>query len=212
MLNFLIRSFVYILFPIFIFRKSQIMIGDYHKKHTIKFNNNDNSNNIGTTELIDRTLILTSGVNNFFKYHTKLLTLFTITSSLFLDLTIIFIMIDAVNNGQSREISILWSSIILRQLSQLIVQIKPVNSLLWKYPGIPSIFVNYNVTTDFYFSGHTVCAVVGYLFLHRLKYFLIGWLFLIFEISFISITHSHYYPDIFTGITTPLAIAYILGY
>jgi hypothetical protein len=164
------------------------------------------------TKLIDRTLIITYRINRLLMQYPKILTLLTIVTSYLLDFIILVIMIEACITTESKEIIILWISIIIRQISQLVIQIDPVPTLLWKDPGLPSLFVNYQVKSDFYFSGHTTCSVIAWLFLQRYQYYISSWLLLILEISFISITHSHYYTDILTGIMTPLAIAFIIGY
>ena len=33
--------------------------------------------------------------------------------------------------------------------------------MIWRRPGIPALFVTYDVANDFFFSGHTAVAVLG---------------------------------------------------
>jgi hypothetical protein len=162
--------------------------------------------------MTDRSLILTQGINNFLREHPSILRFVTFVTSIFLDFVVLSMMIDSIFDDTSKEFLILWFSIVIRQISLTIVRIKPVPTLLWKNPGFPSIFVKYDIQSDFYFSGHTVCSVIGWLFLQRHDFIITSWLFLISEILFVATTHSHYYADILTGITTPLAIAYMIGY
>jgi hypothetical protein len=205
MLKYLADIFIFVLLPLLLFRKSQDFIEKIHSGL------NDN-NVVISPRLTDNMLLITRPINFYLKRHPRIVQIFTILSSFCLDFVITWLLIDSVNKSTFDEVILLWLSIIIRQLSQLVVQLEKVPTLLWQDPGVPSILVKYEVSTDFYFSGHTVCSVVGLLFLQKQGYALLGWAFFLLEISFITVTHSHYFPDILTGITVPLSIAYLLGY
>jgi hypothetical protein len=84
------------------------------------------------------------------------------------------------------------------------------NDTLWVYPGFPSIFVTYESSTDFYFSGHTSFAVIASMNLDKKGYKLFGILNIILQIFTIIVTKSHYYPDILTGFIVPYYIKSII--
>lgn len=74
---------------------------------------------------------------------------------------------------------------------------------IWKYPGFPSLVVSYNMTQDFFFSGHvgftTFCALENYS-LHKFKLAALAAFSTFFEILVLVFTRAHYTIDLFTGI------------
>lgn len=80
---------------------------------------------------------------------------------------------------------------------------------LWSYPGLPAITVNYNDTSDFYFSGHIGAATMYLIETYALgekKLFYITLYVLINEWFFLSFTRSHYIIDLISGFIFPLLL------
>ena len=81
------------------------------------------------------------------------------------------------------------------------------DGMIWRDPGFPSLLVTYNVTSDFFFSGHTGITVLGAVELSRLggrRWLYLGILIALFEITTVLVLRAHYTMDVFTGIVTAL--------
>lgn len=82
---------------------------------------------------------------------------------------------------------------------------QPVN-MMWRDPGFPSLFVTYQVSNDFYFSGHVACCTLAGIELvrHWTGSKSIGLLLSICLILFESFTvlalRTHYITDVVSGI------------
>jgi len=98
----------------------------------------------------------------------------------------------------------------LRQVMQALCALPAPPSLLWHYPGFPSLFVTYNVANDYFFSGHTGIAVLGAVELSKLRK---PWLtalavtVVMFEAATVLILRAHYTMDVFTGALAALWVA-----
>lgn len=195
-----------LILPMTLFWLSQKFVDYCHQKWGLDtIDENNNADPSTTIVMVDQSIIMTKSINQYLNRHRSLLNMITTVTSLILDTIILCIMWEAVV-GEFKYLLVLITSISIRQVSQLMVQIKSCPSLLWIDPGFPSLFVNYNIRTDYYFSGHTVCATVGYLFLSDCGFGYLGMIILAIEVIFISVTHAHYYPDILTGFLTPFAL------
>jgi membrane-associated phospholipid phosphatase len=74
--------------------------------------------------------------------------------------------------------------------------------MIWRYPGVPSLLVTYQVANDFFFSGHTAIAVFGGLQLATFKrpwWFMSGLFIATFEMATVIVLRAHYSIDVFTG-------------
>jgi hypothetical protein len=214
-------SLFVIMFIFFKYSQQQI-----EKVNTGNTGNTGNTENMVSTETIITNSLVAFGVedrllNSKFilkinKYlHDNLYIggyLFIITS-LMIDVGAIIILLKFIFLNEYETPLVLLIGILLRQLCQLTTKLpKPVN-LLWFDPGFPSLFVTYNVTSDFFFSGHTFFSlVVGLDFFSSeflvVKLYSIAFMFL--EITFVIVTHSHYWMDIYSAITTYFAIRYFI--
>jgi hypothetical protein len=74
--------------------------------------------------------------------------------------------------------------------------------MIWHDPGVPSLLVTYDVTTDFFFSGHTGLAVLGAVELARLggrRWLYVGIAIVLLEATTVLVLRAHYTMDVFTG-------------
>ncbi len=55
----------------------------------------------------------------------------------------------------------------LRQACQGLCALPTPPGMIWRDPGLPSLFVTYGTASDLFFSGHTAIAVYGGLELAR---------------------------------------------
>lgn len=103
---------------------------------------------------------------------------------------------------------------ILRQTMEFLVSFPSDPGMVWHYPGFPSLFLNYSVKGDFYFSAYVGINILGALefgdifkrqWLRTLNFFGAG------LVAFIVIVlRSHYTTDIYTSAMTA-AFAYIFS-
>jgi membrane-associated phospholipid phosphatase len=83
-------------------------------------------------------------------------------------------------------------------------------SMIWRYPGFPSLFVTYSVGNDYFFSGHTAIAVFGAMELARLRrrwLTALALLVVLFEVATVLILRAHYTMDVFTGAVVALWVS-----
>lgn len=100
----------------------------------------------------------------------------------------------------------------LRQLCQSLVSLPPIEGMIWRDTGVPTLLVTYGVSNDLFFSGHTALAVFGTLELARpgkpplvILAILLG----LFEVSAVLVLRAHYTMDVFAGATTALFVGLI---
>jgi len=92
---------------------------------------------------------------------------------------------------------------LLRQVSQALVALPPPEGMIWRYPGVPTLFVTYGTRNDFFFSGHTGIAVYGAIELARFRR---GWLTIAgaavaaLEAATVLALRAHYTMDVFAAV------------
>ena len=75
--------------------------------------------------------------------------------------------------------------------------------MVWHSPGFFSLTVPYELTRDFFYSGHTgsLCVIVLEMFYINYRImFCIGFLCLIFMMNMLIITRVHYTIDVMAGL------------
>jgi hypothetical protein len=148
----------------------------------------------------------TTGLNAYLHSTEWLADVFMIVYSILGDAIVLVLIICAIVQSSIRPVLPLLIFMVLRQTMQLLVSFPIDPSLIWHYPGFPSLFSSYNVSGDFYFSAYAGIYILGAMefaeiFHHR-------WLtalsfFFTFLIAFIDIVlRSHYTTDIYTSIIT----------
>jgi uncharacterized protein involved in cysteine biosynthesis len=139
---------------------------------------------------------------------------FTALSSFFVDCSVLFFLIGGMLSGTSRTVLNFAIVMTLRQLSQLTVDL-PIPKHLWfEYPGFPSLFVNYAVKNDFFFSGHTCLAMMVTLEVRKLfptKRWLL-WLtslVSVHQMIIVLIFRTHYIQDVVSGFFAPFFVQFV---
>ena len=91
----------------------------------------------------------------------------------------------------------------LRALCQKVFLFKYPTRYDWGYPGFPSIFVPYDPTNDFYFSGHTGILIIFVLNnINNKRYILafFNFIFAIYMVCLLMIFQAHYSIDCPIGV------------
>jgi len=95
----------------------------------------------------------------------------------------------------------------LRQSVEVLCELPAPEGMIWRYPGFPSLLVDYDHMGDFYFSGHT--ALIAYATaelatLRRWWLTALGVGCTIFVVVVLFSLRAHYTMDVFTGIVAAL--------
>jgi hypothetical protein len=144
---------------------------------------------------------LLSAANRYLAEHPAIADRLLICSSAVIDLLGVFLLAASIFGPSVRPFLGLLLLFAMRQICQLVCALPPPTGMIWRYPGVPSLLVTYNVATDFFFSGHTGLAVLGAVELSRLggRWWILGALIVFFESTTVLILRAHYTMDVFTG-------------
>lgn len=119
-------------------------------------------------EMYDRLHVLTARWNAWLHAHPRHANGVLIASSLCVDVVTLAVLTHAVFGPSFRPFWGVCGLFALRQVSQAAVALPIPPGIIWRDPGVPSLFVTYGVGNDFFFSGHTALAVYGALHLATL--------------------------------------------
>ncbi len=136
-----------------------------------------------------------------------------IVSSFFIDLLGIFLLGRAIFGPSLRPLIGLLIIFVLRQVCQMTCALPPIEGMIWRYPGFPSLLVTYHVSNDLFFSAHTALTVFGAMELARLGRRWLVWAAVglaAFEIVVVLVLRAHYTMDVFTAVFVSLYIGGVL--
>ena len=156
-------------------------------------------------EIGDKAHLWLSSVNRYLNDTPWAARVLLVTSSLGVDFMGLTILYQGIFGPSFRPIIGLTILLALRQLSQYFCALPSPEGMIWKSPGIPSIFVTYGVTNDLFFSGHTAVAVYGALVLSGLggpAYAVAGVVVALFEMLSVLALRAHWSMDVYAGFIT----------
>jgi len=162
----------------------------------------------------DGLLAWTSPLNDYLNEHLSTADALLIVSSGVIDLLGIFLLGKWIFGPSVRPFLGLIFVLGLRQLMQALVALPTPPSMIWHYPGFPSLLVTYGVANDYFFSGHTSIAVFGATELARSgKPWLtaVAVVIALLEVSTVLVLRAHYTMDVFTGAIAALLVACVVG-
>lgn len=181
---------------------------------TQMFLEHDNNNNINNDKIVDRlhNSIIIKKLHNYLLNNMHITKLLIMVTTLMIDINMIYFFLEFIINNKIKPIILLIGGVILRQLCQYINRLPTPEYVLWFDPGFPTLIMNYKVTNDFFFSGHTLVSLIFgvELFLSNNIYVkLYSIFYMISEILFILTSRSHYFMDVYGAISTYFMMAYI---
>jgi len=165
---------------------SQSMIGQHEVENVIS----------------DHAHVLTANWNAYLNQNEKIANTLLIISSGLIDLIGIGLLINAIFGKSFRTFLAVLILFAARQVCQYFCALPMPEGIIWRDPGMPSLFVTYGVANDFFFSGHTGLAVFGAIELARRfgrTGVVIGVSIVIFEIVTVLVLRAHYTMDVVTG-------------
>ena len=145
---------------------------------------------------------LLAGVNQYLRTHPSAANALLIASSAVIDILGVFLLWYSIFGRTVRPFIGLLLLFAMRQACQWTCALEPPPGMIWHSPGVPSMLVTYDVTTDFFFSGHTGLAVLGAVELSRLggrRWLYLGIAIVLFEAATVLVLRAHYTMDVFTG-------------
>jgi hypothetical protein len=101
----------------------------------------------------------------------------------------------------------------MRQSVDLLCELPAPSGMIWRYPGFPSLLVDYGVLGDFFFSGHTALIAYVTLELATLRRWWLTALGLgctLFIVAVLFSLRAHYTMDVFTAVVVAL-LAFLSG-
>jgi hypothetical protein len=155
----------------------------------------------------DSLFIFTESINAYFHAHGRYADLLLIASSAVIDVLGMWLIASSVFGPTMRPFVGLLLLFALRQLTQALCVLPTPEGMIWHDPGLPSLFVTYDVANDFFFSGHTAIAVFAAAQLARLKrpgYVALGIFLAVFEIAAVIVLRAHYTMDVIAGAVAAL--------
>lgn len=152
---------------------------------------------------------LTAGANAWLHAHRHAANALLIGSSLGVDAVTLFVLGYAVLGPSFAPFWGLLCLFVLRQLSQAVVALPAPPGMIWRHPGVPSLFVTYAVGNDFFFSGHTALAVYGAVQLATLgipALAVIGVVLAGLQMVVVIVLRAHWTLDVLAGLFAALLV------
>jgi hypothetical protein len=150
---------------------------------------------------------LTAAAHSALHRHPQRANALLVTSSLLIDLATLKIIYDSVFGPSFAPFAGLAVLFALRLAVQATCALPRPEGIIWRPPGVPSLFVTYGVSNDLFFSGHTALAVYGALHLAQqgsLPGVLLAGAFVLFESATVLILRAHWSADVYAGAVTAL--------
>jgi len=168
---------------------------------------------VGEGAIYDHGHVLTARWNAWLHGHPRHANALLIASSLGVDAVTLFVLFYAVLGPSFVPFWGLFGLFALRQLSQATVALPIPQGVIWRDPGVPSLFVTYGVGNDFFFSGHTALAVYGAMQLAALQIpalTIAGAVLALFQVVVVIALRAHWTMDVVAGLFAALAVGLIV--
>ncbi len=163
--------------------------------------------------IYDHLHYLTRHLNDYLFSHHRAANVLLVISSFFIDALTLFVIALSIFGDSFTPFWGLLILFFLRQLSQMIVALPAPPQMIWRHPGVPSLFVTYGIGNDLFFSGHTALAVYGACQLATLQSPLLsacGIAIALFEAVTVIVLRAHWSLDVLTGTFAALCVALLI--
>lgn len=164
--------------------------------------------------IYDHFHVLTAGWNAWLHRHPRHANAVLIVSSLCVDAVTLFVLLYALLGPSFAPFWGLFVLFALRQLSQASVALPIPEGVIWRDPGVPSLFVTYGVANDLYFSGHTALAVYGAMQLAAMQIpalTVVGAMVAVLQAVAVIVLRAHWTVDVVAGVFAALAVGLMVG-
>ena len=165
--------------------------------------------------IADGVLELSAPWHAYLQAHPRAADAVLIISSLFIDLLGISLIAASVFGPSMRPFAALIILFVLRQVCQGLCALPTPPGMIWRYPGVPSLLVTYDVANDFFFSGHTSIAVLGAIEAARMFPWWVGAaaaVVALLEAGVVLVLRAHYTMDIVAAVFAAFCAAGLAGW
>ncbi|MBX7065638.1 MAG: sphingomyelin synthase family protein [Parachlamydiales bacterium] len=163
-----------------------------------------------TCNISDALQHLLTPLNAYVASHQQVGDILIIVYSIFGDAIVLVLIGAAIVRSSVRPVLPLLVFMVLRQTMQMLISFPVDPNLIWHDPGFYSLFLNYHISGDFYFSAYVGINILGALEMHEIfrKRWLTTSIFLIafFIILIDMILRAHYSTDVYTSIITSIFV------
>lgn len=125
-----------------------------------------------------------------------------IITSLMIDLSYIVFVIQFIFYNTNRYFCLFLCGLVTRQVCQYIARFPHPKDVIWFDPGFPSLCVTYEVSNDYFFSGHTYSALVLGSMFWNMGLPITSIVLITTEIGMIILFKAHYFVDIYAAVMT----------
>ena len=157
-----------------------------------------------------------TNVNNYLHSNKKIASLTIFLASILFDINFVITGVDVVVNNNYKVFAITMCIMMLRHMCQYFNRLPFPRNMIWYDPGFPTLINTYETSNDFFFSGHTAFSLTWglNLFFYTVNPYVKIYpiFFIAYEIIFLAATKSHYFMDIYAGITTYFTLSYFFGH
>lgn len=159
----------------------------------------------------DQVHVWMTPIHSYLTSHPGAVRWLLITSSLGIDFLGLFVLHRGLFGPSAGPLVGLAGLLILRQACQFLTALPAPPGMIWRDPGVPSLFVTYHVENDLFFSGHTALAVFGCLTLATLGPLplLLGLALGLYEIFTVLALRAHWTMDVYAGFVTAVLCFWI---
>jgi hypothetical protein len=156
----------------------------------------------------DSLHVWSSPLHGWLVSHPRAADIVLIVTSLLVDVFGLYLLGSAVFGPTLRPLVAILIVFALRQVCQATCTLPAPPGIIWRNPGFPSLLVTYEVSNDFFFSGHTAIAVLGALELAHAGpswFAAIAAVIALFEAAAVIVLRAHYTMDVFAAVFTAWA-------
>lgn len=164
--------------------------------------------------IYDHLHVKTAGINAWLHQNPRAANAFLVASSLGVDVVTLFVLAYSIFGPTFTPFWGLFGLFALRQLSQATVALPIPEGVIWRDPGVPSLFVTYGVGNDFFFSGHTALAVYGSMVVAMLgipALTVAAVLLAVFQVIVVILLRAHWTMDVVAGLFAALTVGLIVN-
>lgn len=163
-------------------------------------------------KLIDRLINnpWTNQMNQYLRNRRTLCKYIFIFTSLLIDSSYVFMIYRTLFFNESRHYYLMICGLFFRQICQFFARMPHPQDVIWFDPGFPSLCVTYGVSNDYFFSGHTYCALVFGSMYMEMGYPGFAIFLVTTEISVIIFFKAHYFVDIYAATMTFLFLQHVM--
>ncbi len=158
---------------------------------------------------------LTAPLNTWFAANKRAADALLIITSLLIDVFGLYLFGASIFGPTMRPFIAFIALFTLRQFCQGTCSLPIPPGVIWRHPGFPSLLVTYDVSNDFFFSGHTAIAMLGAMELAHsapLWLVIVAAVIAVGEAIAVIILRAHYMIDVFTAVFCAICCEIFAGH